>query len=118
KGKCITLRDGLYAKSFRDNYKGLSPDSYLQILEKNKGNIHISEVKTENSELVGEEIKQTYNFDLVDGVESIGDKIYLMPLLFMAEKENPFKAETRSYPIIFDHPSLEERTVNILVPEG
>lgn len=118
KGKSVQVSDGLFAKSFRDNYKGLESDSYIQILEKDKGNIHISEVNTENYEVVGQQITQSYNFDLEDAMEMIGDKIYLKPLLFMTESENPFKADTRKYPVIFDYPAKEDRTANILVPEG
>ena len=39
-------------------------------------------------------------------------------MLFMAQNENPFKADTRTYPIIFNYPSLHNSTVNIMVPEG
>lgn len=72
----------------------------------------------ENEIEVGTDIKQTYTFELENGMERINDKIYLTPLLFLAEKENPFKAEKREYPIFFDFPSLENKTVNILLPEG
>ena len=32
--------------------------------------------------------------------------------------ENPFKADERSYPVIFDFPSRDSRVVNIIIPEG
>ncbi|UJH92762.1 transglutaminase [Antarcticibacterium sp. 1MA-6-2] len=117
-GKTINVINGYYAKTFRDNYKNVNKDSYLETLEKGKGNIVISELEMENEIEVGTDIKQTYTFELENGMERINDKIYLTPLLFLAEKENPFKAEKREYPIFFYFPSLENKTVNILLPEG
>lgn len=118
KGKNTNLLNGYYAKTFRDSYKNINEDSYIEILEKDKGNIVISDLKIENQVEVGKEITQVYNFELANGMEMINDKIYLTPLLFLAERENPFKAEKREYPIFFDFPSAETKTVNIMVPEG
>lgn len=118
KGKSISIMNGYYAKSYRENYLNLNTDNYLGILEKDKGNIEISGLETENQKLIGEDIKETFVFELADGVEAINEKLYLKPLLFMAAKENPFKADARSYPIIFDYPAIENKTVNIMVPTG
>lgn len=118
KGKAINLKNGLYAKSYRDKYKNINVDSYRKNLEQGKGNILISNIETENQEQIGEEIKESYNFELENGLEAINNKIYLKPLLFMAEAENPFKADERTYPVIFNFPSLENKTVNIMVPAG
>lgn len=117
-GELISIMNGFYAKKFRENYLNLNPDNYIGILEKNKGNIEITGLETENQKLIGEDIKESFSFKLKDGIEAINDKLYLNPLLFMAEKENPFKADVRSYPIIFDYPAIENKTINILVPEG
>ncbi|MCM4159888.1 DUF3857 domain-containing protein [Antarcticibacterium flavum] len=118
KGKSLNLWDGLYAKSYRDKYQGLNLDSYIEILEKGKGNIEISNVETENAMEVGQEIRESYSFELNNGLEAINNKIYLKPMLFLAEAENPFKADERSYPVIFNFPSLKNTTVNIMVPPG
>lgn len=40
-GKTINVINGYYAKTFRDNYKNVNKDSYLETLEKGKGNIVI-----------------------------------------------------------------------------
>lgn len=118
KGKYINLISGLDAKSYRDNFSNVNPDSYLQFLEKNKGNISISNLETENQSVLGADIKESYTFDLQDAIENINDKLYLKPLLFLAESENPFKADQRVYPVIFDYPKVYHSTVNIMVPEG
>lgn len=118
KGKSTSLLNGLYAKSYRDEYKSINQDMYIEILEKDKGNIQITDLDTEGHMEIGSEIKQTYNFELESGIENINGNLYLKPMLFNAENENPFKADTREYPIIFDFPSLDNRVVNVLVPQG
>ena len=118
KGKSLNILTGLFAKSYRDNYKNINADNYIEILEKNKGNIEISNIETEGQLLIGSDIKESYTFEIKSGVEKINDKLYIKPLLFLSEMENPFKADERSYPVIFDFPSRDSRIVNIIIPEG
>ena len=118
KGKSTNILTGLYAKSYRDNFKNLSADSYIEILEKNKGNIEIANVETDGQLLIGSDIKETYTFEIKSGVDKINDKLYIKPLFYLSESENPFKADKRSYPIIFDFPLRDSRVVNIIIPEG
>ncbi len=118
KGKTMEILNGLYAKTYRDKFLGENSEKYLETLEKNKGNIVISKLQTENREKVGQDIKESYEFELENAVEVIDGKIYLKPLLFLAMKENPFKADERYYPIFFDFPSSNEKIVNIMLPEG
>lgn len=118
KGKITDVYNGFYAKSFREDLKGMNEEKYVEELEKDKGNIEIQEIVTENEDKIGEDVIQSYTFNLQDGVEEINDRIYLQPLLFEAMEENPFKAEERIYPIFFGHPAVIEKTVNVLLPEG
>ena len=117
-GKLTDMYNGFYAKSFREEFAGVNAEKYVEILEKDKGNISITDLKTENEKKIGETIKQSYTFSLQDEIEVIEDRVYFQPLLFEAVDENPFKAEERQYPISFNFPSVKETTVNILVPEG
>ncbi|PKD15793.1 hypothetical protein APR41_10900 [Salegentibacter salinarum] len=118
KGKSLSNINGLHAKKFRDSYVGLAENDYLQVLEKDKGNILISEIDISNENAIGQDIKQSYNFELRDAMEVINEKIYLRPMVFTALDENPFKGEERNYPIIFDFPSSETKVINFLIPDG
>ena len=118
KGKSMSLIDGLSAKAFRDNFLGMSGEKYLESLEKDKGNIIITDVVKENEEKLGQQIKEEFIFELSNGLEVINDKIYLKPLLFLALEENPFKADERQYPVFFDYPAVHKKTANILLPKG
>ncbi|QED37902.1 DUF3857 domain-containing protein [Antarcticibacterium arcticum] len=118
RGKSTNILTGLYAKSYRDNFKNVNTDSYIEILEKNKGNIEIANVETDGQLLIGSDIKETYTFEIKSGVDKINDKLYIKPLLYLSESDNPFKADKRSHPIIFDFPLRDSRVVNIIIPEG
>lgn len=118
KGKLTDMYQGFFAKSFREDLAGTNTEKYLEYLEKDKGNISIRDLKTENEKKIGETIKQSFTFDLQDEIEVIEDRVYFQPLLFEAIEENPFKAEERQFPISFKFPSKRETTVNILVPDG
>lgn len=118
RGKSIKLHNGLFAKTYRENLGGLNEQSLLENLEKGKGNIKIAGVKQENLKSIGADIKETYEFELLQGVDVINEKIYMKPFIFTSLAENPFKADERNYPVFFDFPMLKSTTVNVLIPEG
>jgi hypothetical protein len=118
RGKAMNSYNGLFAKSYRDKFKDFKEENLLEQFEKGKGVIQIEGVSQENLDLIGEEVKETYTFELQQGVDVISDKIYLKPLVFNALKENPFKANERTYPVFFEFPMLKSNVVNLLIPEG
>ncbi|WBL24993.1 DUF3857 domain-containing protein [Zunongwangia sp. HGR-M22] len=118
KGKYTGMYSQFVAKSYRDKYKGVDEENYKQLLQEDKGDIVITDIKKENVKKVGADIKESYQFELNHGVEVIGDNIYFNPLLFLAEKENPFKADERTYPIYMDFPVNYVSVINFMVPEG
>ncbi|WP_289024175.1 transglutaminase domain-containing protein [uncultured Salegentibacter sp.] len=118
KGKSVRDLSGLHAKEFRDRYVGLAEKDYLKILEEDKGNIVVSGLDISKEKAIGENIRQTYNFELRDEMEEINGKIYLKPMVFAGLHENPFKGEDRNYPIFFDFPTSNDKIINILIPDG
>jgi hypothetical protein len=46
------------------------------------------------------------------------NRLYIEPLLFLTEHENPFKLEERKFPIDFASPWKDKNTVSIQIPEG
>ena len=106
------------ALRFRNQNLGLSEDAYLEKLEKENNNIEISDYKRENDLDLSKPILESYSFKDTKSIEIISDKIYISPLLFLTIKENPFKQETREYPIDFGFPALDRYTINIQMPDG
>lgn len=106
------------AMNYRKRYTNLSMDDHIKSLESDKGALEISELSYENDKDLSQPVKVTYDYELSDGVDEVGDKLYFSPLLFLAMKENPFKLEERLYPIDFVIPYEDKYMVNIMLPDG
>ncbi|BAO74940.1 DUF3857 domain-containing protein [Winogradskyella sp. PG-2] len=117
-GKVRKSYTSYLAMSYRNRYTNLSKDDHIKSIEANKGDIEISELSFENDKDISKPVKITYDYELSDGIDEVGDKLYFSPLLFLATKENPFKLEERIYPIDFVLPYQDKFLVNILMPEG
>jgi uncharacterized protein DUF3857/transglutaminase superfamily protein len=106
------------ALSFRQRYSGMNNESYLESLENNNNKIEISDYTRENDKELSKPVLESYSFKGNNDVEIIGDKMYIVPLLFMNTASNPFKQETREYPVDFTFPTQDKYMINIEIPEG
>ena len=106
------------AFGFRENYADLSKETYLEKLEKKYENIEVTEYEVTNKSELDKPVIETYSFKHNNTVEIIGDKMYFSPLLFFATAENPFKQETREYPVDFVYPNQNKYMIIIAIPDG
>ena len=109
---------GHYALSYREKYANVADEEMRKKLEKNKTETEISNIKFENLKTLSEPVKLSYDFENFDAVEEIGGKLYVSPLAFFAQKENPFKLESRNYPIDFGYSYKDRYLFTINLPEG
>ncbi|WP_323757953.1 DUF3857 domain-containing protein [Roseivirga sp.] len=63
-------------------------------------------------------VEGQFDFTRESGVSFIGDKIFVNPVLTKFIKENPFKLETRLYPVEFSAPIINMYMFNVAIPEG
>ncbi|MEW5676965.1 DUF3857 domain-containing protein [Flavobacterium enshiense] len=103
---------------FRDANNSLSKDSYLERLEKQRSGIEVEEYTVENEKELDKILMESYSFKHNNSVEVIDGKMYFSPLLFLSVTENPFKEETRSYPIDFVYPNQYKKLLTLTIPEG
>ena len=106
------------AYGYRAKYNNMSEEDHIKSLEDEKGDIEISELNVENKDEISEAVKLSYEYELLDGADEIGDKVYFTPMLFFATKENPFKLDERIYPIDYVLPFKDSFIVNVMIPEG
>ena len=118
KGKIKETLTDYEAFNFRDQNNSLSEESRLDKLERRYNGIEISEYTIENKTDLSKPITESYAFKYSNAIEIIGDKMYFSPLLFLTQKENPFKQETRQYPVDFVFPSQYKNLLIINIPEG
>ena len=103
---------------FRDNYGSLSKESMTEKIEKNHKEIEVSEYDYQNLKDLSKPIIESYAFNSNNEVEIIGDKMYFSPFLFLSMDENPFKQETREYPVDFIFPHQDKYMISVTIPDG
>ncbi|CAM2932459.1 Transglutaminase-like superfamily protein [Flavobacterium succinicans] len=103
---------------FRSLVSGENQDTYLEKFENEHGKIEVQEYKRSNEKDLQAPVTEVFSFSGSNLCEVIQDKMYLNPLLFFTQKENPFKQEIREYPIDYSYPFLDKYTINIAIPEG
>lgn len=106
------------AFAFRQKNAGTSKDNYLEELENRNNHIEINDYVRSNESDISNPVVETYSFKGIKEVEIINDKMYVLPLFFLTETENPFKQEVREYPIDFGYPVQTRYNINIEFPEG
>lgn len=106
------------AMRYRSRFAKRNTEDHIKAIEEGKGDIEISELNFENANDITQPVKLSYNYELSDGIDDIGGKLYFSPLLFLTTKESPFKLDERKYPIDFAFPYEDKFLVNIMLPEG
>jgi hypothetical protein len=106
------------AKEFRKENEGTNNDNYLEKLENSNNNIEIADYVRENDLDLSKPIVESYTYKDTKSIEIINGKMYISPMLFLTDKENPFKQEVREYPVDFGYPMVSKYNINIEIPEG
>ncbi|MCL8009040.1 transglutaminase [Gelidibacter japonicus] len=117
-GKVRGYMTSFAAKNFRSKYQNFNAEEKLMAIEKDKGEIEVSNYEITDMENVDNPIIYVYDYNLKSGIEQIGDKVFLTPMLFFAPKENPFKQDKREYPIDFVYSFNDKYTINVMIPDG
>ena len=117
-GKARDMYAEQNAYQFRENYLGVSKETYLEQLERSYKGIEISEYKVTNEKDLTKAVVEDYDFSHNSVADIIADKIYINPMLFLVQAENPFKEEKREYPIDFVFPHQDKYMISITLPEG
>ena len=106
------------AYRFREGFKNNDLDTYLEEMESKFSGIEISNYETKNTDSYENYVSESFQYELENGADIINGKLYFQPLSFLKMDENPFKLETREYPIDFGFPFTDKYILNITVPEG
>ena len=98
KGHIKARYSGYHALSKKQNYFS-NPEDYVDNLKNELPEADLSNYKTKTTTKTSDLFSEAFNIELA--LESIGDKIYFNPFLMLFFEENPFKLQSRSYPIDF-----------------
>ncbi len=105
------------AYEFRQNFKNRDLDAFITEKEEVLDNIEISNYEAKNTDGYKGYVSESYDFYKESSADIIDGKIYIQPLLFLKIDKNPFRSETRAFPIDFGYPMKNRYMVNIAFPE-
>ncbi|KOS06315.1 transglutaminase [Flavobacterium akiainvivens] len=103
---------------YREAYAEMNIDDYLAEFEGEYPGLEVSDYKMTGQDEPDKPLVEEYAFVHKNVAEIIGDKIYISPMLFFTEKESPFKAEKREYPVDFIYPREDRYALSITIPDG
>ncbi|RKE91955.1 transglutaminase domain-containing protein [Ichthyenterobacterium magnum] len=106
------------AMRFRESYVQRNKEEYLEALEARYKGIEITDFDVKNELDLSKPVMSSFEFLAEDQLEVIGGKMFVKPLFFLTEDENPFKSENREFPIDFGYPSGRKYNISIAIPEG
>lgn len=109
---------GHYAKEYRFKYRDMQLDKQLEELQPGENIAKYSNLEVKDMEYGKPFVNLSYAVTSESIVEEINNDLYLSPMMFLANLENPFKADTRDYPIFFGFPQTKKYNITIKVPEG
>lgn len=108
----------LNALRYRHNYNSYSENDLLSELETAYSGIEIEKIRLSHKNDLSKPIVEMIKFSSENQADIIGDKIYISPLLFLTQQENPFKLKERLYPIDYGSPWKNDIRVTIQIPQG
>jgi hypothetical protein len=104
---------------FRKNYKSYnSQDEFIKNIESEFPGLTVNSSSFENIDSLSKPVKEKYEVSFTNYTNIIGDMISLTPMLMERKESNPFKLETRKYPIDYGHPVKSRYILNLTIPEG
>lgn len=104
---------------FRDNIDDMGGiEKYEKKLIDDFKDFNITDFSVENLEDLSKPLVENYSLAPEDYLQEMGDLILMKPVLYPNFKENPFKKDTRDFPIDFTYPRNYQQTVVIELPEG
>ena len=117
KGQVSLDRTGYSACTGRKSYFSKPENDYVkEFVGSHPWEIRRSEFK--NTKELNESFKEIYEMVINDHATVAGETIYLNPFITMREIENPFKIESREYPVDFGSPYEKLYLSKIAVPAG
>tara|TARA_R100000935_G_scaffold18503_1_gene35790 strand:- start:8808 stop:10841 length:2034 start_codon:yes stop_codon:yes gene_type:complete len=107
-----------FAKEYRSNYAHTNTESQISAIDTGDEAVKITEFKANDLESTKENMSISYTATSNSLVEEIAGDLYISPMLFFAQTENPFKDDKRAYPIFFEYPKSQKYNISIKIPEG
>jgi hypothetical protein len=117
KGKLRFIRDGYDAFEMRKKYYSKGEEAYLSDSFK-AGNWQINQSQFKNMSELNQPAQEIHDVTIQEHALLTGDVMYINPFLSLKEGSNPFRSESREYPVDFGSPIEKMYIIKIALPEG
>lgn len=119
KGDWMLSKYDYAAYDQREKYKSFnSEDDYLKSIENSNNGLSIDNYKNQMLDSLNNPFSEIIKITIKNKITKVGDKMYLNPFLFDRFTENPFKLETRQYPVDFTTAIDNKMNFIFRIPEG
>jgi hypothetical protein len=110
-------RGGFEALASRKRYLSRDESEYVKEFVGQRP-WEVTKKEIQNVKDIGLPVNEKYELQINEHVMATPDALYFNPFLLLRQEENPFKLETRAYPV--DYGSTFERTYmsKVTIPEG
>ena len=110
---------GLSALNLRESVKTAGgKKEHFDKLKNSSAEFDFFEYQYNNLDSLNLPVYLNYKFALKEGQESDAGIIYIDPVLFDRQKNNPFTSPTREYPVDFGLPFSQVYNLQLTIPEG
>lgn len=109
---------GYQSSSIKNRIKSEGEEKYKQELIDGFTEGELVSIQFENLDSKEKGIVEKYDIKTKEGIVVSGDNIYLNPFENSYLSENPFKLDSRVFPVDFIYPQKRQVILNIEIPEG
>ncbi|MDP4174119.1 MAG: transglutaminase domain-containing protein [Bacteroidota bacterium] len=110
---------GYAARSLRNKLKSSKPqDVAKEAFLSDETDISIDSVSVTEQNSIEKDLTIAGQISSSNYAQSTGEMIYINPSFINRHKENPFKLQSRKYPVDFSYKSASRSYVTITIPEG
>lgn len=117
-GKLSFTRDGYAAYEMRTDIQKRGKDIYLEDFAKRKNSWSFAKSEIRDLDNIDKPVGEIHEVTIQEHGTAAGDLIYIDPFVTFKESENPFKEETREFPIDFGVRTEKVYLSNIVIPAG
>lgn len=105
------------AYDVRNKYSPGRSKNMVNYIVDNVAGLKVMEITTTAMENIDEPLAMEYTGVYNNGVNQIGEKLYVNPLIFHKSVENSFNSEKRTYPLDLIHPKDVTATATLKLPD-
>ncbi len=103
---------------FNEKYSILNNEANKERIERYYKGIEVEDYSIINKTDANQPLIESYSFKHNNCIDTIGDKMFFSPMLFLAQNTNPFKQDNREYPIDFAYAKEYKYLITITIPDG